>query len=218
MNNNLFVQQLDVLLAAYADMYERSHYNDLSDLKEDERQSLISRAIAAIHRISGYSSTYSKEVSRTLERNPELHVHTPRIIGIVNALREDLNAGYLQSLTEIVHAEVFADFIEMASYLLSNGFKDAAAVIAGSTLESHLRTLAVKNGVPIEVDSKPLKAERINQELAKATIYTILDQKNVTAWLDLRNKAAHGDYTAYSAEQVKLLLSSVQDFITRHPA
>lgn len=218
MKTDLFVQQLDGLLATYADMQKRSEYTDLSDIKEDETQSLVSRAIAAIYRISGYSSTYGKEVSRILERSPALHVHTSLIVGIVRALREDLNAGYLQSLTEIVHAEVFADFIEMASHLLSNGYKDAAAVIAGSTLESHLRELAGKNGVPVEVDAKPIKAERINQELAKATVYTVLDQKNVTAWLDLRNKAAHGDYAAYSTEQVKLLLSSVQDFITRHPA
>ncbi|ADB42116.1 hypothetical protein Slin_6156 [Spirosoma linguale DSM 74] len=40
----------------------------------------------------------------------------------------------------------------------------------------------------------------------------------VTVWLYLRNKTAHGDYTAYSTEQVQLLLTNVQDFITRHPA
>jgi len=214
MKNDLFVQQLDSLLTAYADIKRNDGRKVISDLEE---QSMLSRAIAAIHRLSGHSSSYSTEVD-ILRKQYHSSDHLTLVFGVAKALREDLNAGYLRSMIEIVHAEVFADFMEMASHLLSNGYKDAAAVIAGSTLESHLKTLAIKNGVPVEVDDKPLKAERINQELVKATVYTVLDQKNVTAWLDLRNKAAHGDYTAYSAEQVQLLLSSVQDFITRNPA
>jgi hypothetical protein len=40
----------------------------------------------------------------------------------------------------------------------------------------------------------------------------------VTAWLDLRNKAAHGQYADYTKEQVALTLQGVRDFISRHPA
>ena len=58
----------------------------------------------------------------------------------------------------------------------------------------------------------------MNAELAGANVYSKLDQKNVTAWLDLRNKAAHGKYGEYTKEQVALLIQSVRDFITRNPA
>jgi hypothetical protein len=218
MRTDLFIQQLDEIISAYVAMQRQSRHDDLSDLQKHERQSLISRAIAAIHRISGKSSTYSAEVSRILERLPHLHTHTSSIIGIVKALREDLSAGYLQSLAEIVHSEVFADFIDMATHLLENGYKDAAAVLIGSTLESHLKKLATKNTIPLEVDGRPVKAERLNQELVKANVYTLLDQKNITAWLDLRNKAAHGNYADYGSDQVKLSIASVQDFITRNAA
>ena len=40
-----------------------------------------------------------------------------------------------------MHAELFADFLEMADYLLSEGYKDPAAVLGGSMLEEHLRQL-----------------------------------------------------------------------------
>ena len=53
----------------------------------------------------------------------------------------------MDSLAALAHAEVFADFLEMAQHLLDVGYKDAAAVIAGSALEAHLRQLAVKTGV-----------------------------------------------------------------------
>ena len=65
---------------------------------------------------------------------------------------------------------------------------------------------------------RPVKADTLNAKLVKATIYSKLDQKNVTAWLDLRNKAAHGEYTEYTAEQVVLLISGVREFAARNHA
>ena len=122
-------------------MRSASKYEDLSDLPTDERQSLVTRTVAAVHYVSGRTSTYSAEIARILKEKPQLHAHTSPIIGVVKALRHDLAAGYLQTLTELVHAAVFADFIQMAQCLVESGYKDAAAVICGSTLESHLREL-----------------------------------------------------------------------------
>jgi hypothetical protein len=139
-------------------------------------------------------------------------------MGVVNALRDDLYDGFEKTLIELVHADTFADFLEMALHLLQSGYKDAAAVITGSTLESHLRSLAAKHNVEIESKDRPVKADKINSDLAKSEAYSKLDQKNITAWLDLRNKAAHGNYAEYSKEQVELLITSVRDFIGRVPA
>jgi hypothetical protein len=58
----------------------------------------------------------------------------------------------------------------------------------------------------------------MNADLVGGNIYSKIDQKNATAWLDLRNKAAHGRYGEYIARQVELLLQSVRDFIARLPA
>ena len=107
--------------------------------------------------------------------------------------------------------------------LRAGGGIAAAAVIAGSSLEGHLRQLAKRWGVPVERttptgDLEPKKADAVNAELVKANAYSRLDQKNVTAWLDLRNKAAHGHYTEYQKEQVALMIDAIRDFITRCPA
>lgn len=218
MNTQQFVQQLDNLINTYNGLRQSSQYNDLSDKPLPDRQSLITRTIAAVNRISGPDSIYSKEVARTLDKDPELHIHTTAIIGIAKALREDINAGYITTLIELTHADIFSDFLEMATHLNESNYKDPAAVIAGSTLESHLKKLANKNTIPVEVNGKPVKADKLNADLAKATAYSSIDQKNVTAWLGLRNDAAHGNYNAYTKDQVKLLISSIQDFITRNPA
>ena len=147
----------------------------------------------------------------------------PKIVGVVTALQADLKAGYLKTVPELIHGEIFGDFLGMAEHLLESGYKDAAAVMAGSTLEAHLRQLCQKFRVETEViDGKGnlrlKKADRMNSELTKAEAYSKLDQKSVTAWLDLRNKAAHGKYDEYNSEQVTSLNQSVRGFISRNPA
>jgi hypothetical protein len=144
-------------------------------------------------------------------------------IGILASLLEDLQNGYLQTLQELVHANTFADFLEMAEHLLlDGGYKDAAAVMVGSTLEAHLRNLATKKGISTERQSSrglvPKNADTMNAELAGAGVYTKLDQKSVTSWLDLRNNAAHGKYAAYTDTQVTMMIQAVRDFISRNPA
>jgi hypothetical protein len=67
---------------------------------------------------------------------------------------------------------MFEDLNEMAKHLLHEGYKDAAAVIAGSSLESHLHQLSNKYGVQVDHvapdgASKHKKADQLNQELRK---------------------------------------------------
>lgn len=65
---------------------------------------------------------------------------------------------------------------------------------------------------------RPKKAEAMNSELAKQGVYSNLEQKSVTAWLDLRNKAAHGKYDEYNKNKVEQMIMGVRDFIVRNPA
>ena len=210
-----FVEQLENLICKCDEIQKKSKHNDLSDLPKMEVQSLVTRSISAIHRISGSKSTYSMEVKRLFVLSPSIHLHAVPIFGVLKALLDDFRDGYLKTLVEIAHADIFDDFLDMACHLSEAGYKDAAAVIAGSTLESHLKESCLKHGIPIELNGKSVKADKLNADLAKAGVYGKLDQKNVVAWLDLRNKAAHGNYSEYTAEQVELLISAVRDFIGR---
>ena len=103
---------------------------------------------------------------------------------MLESLRADASLGYLQSQRELIHGELFGDFLEMAEHLLDEGYKDAATVIAGSSLEPHLRQLCQKSGIPTETKSgggvTPKRADRLNADLAGAEAYSKLDQKNVT--------------------------------------
>ncbi len=140
--------------------------------------------------------------------------------GILKAAKDEIDKGWFVTVRGIVSAEIFSDFLEMAGYLLSEGYKDAAAVMIGSVLEEHLRKLCEKHSIPlIEITkngkNKPKKVATLNDELAGKSVYKD-DQKNVTAWWALRNSAAHGKYNKYTEKQVELMHQGVKDFISRN--
>lgn len=141
-------------------------------------------------------------------------------LGVLRSVGVEINNGWLDTVRGIVSAEVFFNFLEMADHLLKEHYKDAAAVMIGSVLEEHLRQLCQSNTIDTHniKDGKPSpkKADLLNAELGKANIYNMIDQKQVLAWLDLRNKAAHGLYSEYSEDQVSLMYQGVLSFMARN--
>ena len=198
----------------------RSKYPDLSDLPKPFISELYTLLTATIGRLSPPGSRYLEDARSAISRfGPNSVVSIPYFVGILSALRRDYLDGCLISFSELIHGDLFSDILEQAQYLLDENFKDPAAVLAGGVLEQELRKLCDKHGIATtNADGRPKKADAMNSELATLYDKQKLDQKNVTAWLDLRNKAAHGEYSRYTHEQVANTISGIRDFITRNPA
>ena len=189
-------------------------------VKESAMTGFRSAALSFIDRTYGRAHPYYQQFEQGTQS------HYPRAaetgLAILDAIRGEISGGWLSTVKSLVSAELFADFLEMAEHLLETGYKDPAAVMAGSVLEEHLRQLCQNRGLNIaeekEGKMQPKKADRLNADLCKAEAYAKLDQKVITAWLDLRNNAAHGKYAAYNADQVTQMLNGVAEFIARVPA
>lgn len=207
------VARLEQLLNEHGYLTSKAKYDDLSDLNEGHV--LANRLQEAIERIAPPGSSYVGRIER-FRGNPIAFMK--ELVAVAIALREDLKAGWLKSVVELVHADMYADFLEMAEGLLDNGYKDPAAVIAGTSLEVHLRSLCSKYGVAIDVGGKPKKADTMNSDLKKSGAYSALEQKNITAWLHLRNSAAHGNFSDYDAKDVAHLISGVRNFMSKYSA
>jgi hypothetical protein len=219
MNKDYFLKQLIDILGDFHDLESRAKYMDFSDLPAEHASSVLTKAKSAIERIVGSNSQYFIQIEEILKKD---HIgdgdKLRTAIGSIKALKNDLEKGYLKSLSDIVQSEVFSDYLEMAEHLIEEGYKDPAAVIVGSTLESHLRKLCNSHSIAIEeLNAKgktiPKSADKMNSELTKSGAYSSLYQKQVLSLLALRNSAAHGKYNDYSFEQVKLMLQSVRQFI-----
>jgi len=201
-----------------------SHFND-TDLENarsniSEIEEVYVRLRAAVLRLSPPDSEYEREAQEILANVGASNVwQAENLYGIAKSLKRDYEQGFISAtFAALVRADLFNDFLEMADHLLSSNFKDPAAVIIGTVLEEHLRKLCVLHGIPPTENGKMRRADALNVALASKNVYSKLDQKSVTAWQDLRNKAAHGEFISYTDSQVDLMLKSVRDFVSRYPA
>jgi hypothetical protein len=134
-------------------------------------------------------------------------------IGIILALKEDIEQGFLTSVQELVKAEVFTDFLEIAEHLLDNNYKDPAASLIGAVLENGLKDIAAKNSITV---SKRAGIDEINKKLASNSVYNALVQKQVDVWRVIRNSADHGNFSDYTLDDVKNMKSGVENFLANH--
>lgn len=176
-----------------------------------------SASLSFIEKIYGKNHSYYESFTSSVDGSHPSDIESG--LEILFSIKQEIASDWLFTIKGLVTSEVFADFLEMADHLMQQGYKDPAAVIIGSVLEEHLRQLCDVNSIDIEYEHKgdliPKKADRLNSDLAKENVYSKLDQKAVTMWLDLRNKAAHGKYEEYTPEQVKNMYSGVTEFMAR---
>ena len=182
-NKSLFLEQLDHVLELYKTIDGLSHYSDFSDIPFNAYGQFHASAIAVINRVAGPDSTYTKDFNNLpMHKNHSSNnANIPVIAGIVQALRDDVARDFLEAASELIHGELFGDFLEMANHLLDEGYKDAAAVIAGGVLETHLRQLCAKHSISIDEivnnQTRSKRADRLNNDLAGSNVYSKLDQK-----------------------------------------
>jgi hypothetical protein len=181
-----------------------------------------SRAItvcaSTITRLTATGSVYERQAKRVLDRGGMmLEFYVTQLIGVLEGLKMDIKSGYLLSFEEELHADLFADFLEMSDHLLEEKYVLPAAVLAGSALEAHLRSLAERNGLKTATRGKPKRAAALNDDLAGKEIYRKAEHKQVLAWQALRNSAAHGNED-FSLTEIRLMIQGIRDFISRHPA
>lgn len=211
-------KRVDELISIAGQVLTTRRSNELGSYVSPESfNEFRSASLSFLRNTFGNDHPFYKEFDKNAEEASPYETEEGR--GILKAAKQEIDGGWIFTVKGLISAEIFSDFLEMSEYLLKECYKDPAAVMTGSVLEEHLRQLCNKNGIPNETikngKSIPKKADLLNSELAAANVYNKLDQKSITSWLDLRNKAAHGKYTEYSIEQVEIMYQGVTNFISR---
>jgi hypothetical protein len=97
-----------------------------------------------------------------------------KMMAVFSAAREDFDGCYLTSNRSIVLAELFESELDQATKLPTNGHIVAAAVIAGTFLETALRELCDRN----QLSSGMI--DRMNADLARKSVYNSNIAKRIT--------------------------------------
>jgi len=191
----------------------------LGSERVEELSSIAVRGGQMIRKLYGSGSQYDQNWQQVLNTKSFTIMsklsfrHVSEVCGILKGTQHDLKAGLLLDFKLLLQAEIFADFLEMAEHLLGGGYKDAAAVLLGAVLEDSLRKVAVVAGVAtVGSNGKAFTIDPLNVAIAKGGTYGPLVQKQITTWANLRNDAAHGNFSTYDADQVRQMLQFVQKF------
>jgi len=218
------LKQFEPIEQKHQELLKKVPHRNLLDLPSEEVIAFQTMCLSCISRVAGASGGYAQQAEAIQKRyNYYYPYNALEIYGIIQGLKSDVSSGHLSTWRELVHADLFSDFLDSAAHLLHEGYKDSAAVMIGGVLEEHLRKLCLKWSISLEFENhkeemKPKKATTLNEDLCKASVYGANTQKQVVAWQGIRNNAAHCEYKEYTIEEVRLFLQGLRDFIERYPA
>jgi uncharacterized protein YutE (UPF0331/DUF86 family) len=86
-------------------------------------------------------------------------------------------------------------------------------------LEKTLRKLCLTHQPPIAITDSKGDAKTLNpliDDLKKAGVFNELKAKQLRAWADIRNKAAHGESDQFQRRDVEQMVRGVNNFLTDH--
>lgn len=142
----------------------------------------------------------------------------------LKAIKEDYERGFLGDLMLQVESEIAADYMGQAEQLLNEGQTGKydhvpAAVLSGAVLEKALRTLCERQSPPVPTvneKKQPLTLNPLIDALKKAGVFNETLAKQLRAWADIRNNAAHGDFDKFDSSAVKLMIQGINHFLAIH--
>ena len=144
-----------------------------------------------------------------------------KLIARLEATRDDFSNGFLDDLALQVEANIASDYMAQAEHLLAEGRTGhwdhvPAAVLAGAVLEKSLRALCGEQVPPVATtnpNGKPIRLAGLVDGLKKAQVFNEAKAKQLRAWADIRNHAAHGEFTEFDRSDVDHMIQGVEVFL-----
>lgn len=167
----------------------------------------MTNVLNLVQRTLGETSIHFKHLSEQYGQFTEWESHFIDSFSLFKAAKEDYEGGYIFNVRTLAKAEVLSDAISQANELLHAGYKDPACILARVSLESTLKDLCDRHTIAHG------KLEKMNAELCKAGAYNMAKQKQVTAWAEIGNKAAHGDWTQYTNQDAAAMVHGVEALV-----
>ena len=176
--------------------------------------------LSLFHSLLPFQSPH-RHVIEEMARNVDPVDVIPRIRGVLEALDEDFREGFLGDLRNHVEAELAADYLGQAERLITEGSRGQfdhvpAAVLVGAVLEKSLRTICGQQHPSIPLTSKKGQPKTLNpliDDLKEAGLFNEAKAKQLRAWADIRNHAAHGNFKAFNQTDVEQMIQGIQNFI-----
>lgn len=131
-------------------------------------------------------------------------------LSVLRALSEELQMGFLYGVEMLVARDMLDTIVEEAKVLLQAKYKDAAAIYCRVILETSIKKLCDNNKITYR---KKEKLNSLSNKLRKRGLLNLPEWRQIQAWTDIGNSAAHGKFSDYTEDDVKNMLNGIENFI-----
>jgi uncharacterized protein YutE (UPF0331/DUF86 family) len=176
----------------------------------------MTSAANAIQQVSPPGSFFREELGR-LMANDEMKGGIPvlvieKVLGLLQSLQLEAQAGLLTRLEDQVVATAFDDFLDHAAEYHRSGKVKEAAVLASAVLEDTVKRICSKSGV----DTIGFSLEPLIDELAKRDIVTQVKAKRLKSYTAIRNHALHAEWDKLDLKDVGAQISGLRELLDEY--
>jgi hypothetical protein len=191
----------------------RPDKSPVAEVPNTEYQQFKASSLDFLTMVFGGEGEMTKACREPLRQAYQTVGQVQRGIGALKAARGSIEAGFLERLESLVSGDVFSDFLEMADHLAGESYVSPGASLSGAVLEDGLRRICNKNGItPTPGDG----LASMNDKLVKGAVYNKTVHGQVDVWRRIRNDADHGNFSSYTAPQVKQMIDGIREFLARY--
>ena len=214
-----------------ADLEEviKSRVNEIRRLSKDNQGSTAwfeaaNLALSVLHDTVGGSHPLMTGIRDALSK-ADYH----RAVAAARAVITLYDGGGLTSPRLAIAHELEGDLLEIAQQQVQRAeaatepevktvHLGIAAFLAGAALEDGLRRLCDAHGLPYDAQRTSVaKLQAVLYQLSSSiAVITASDNKQITAWGDVRNKADHGKLSQLTHSEVLATVIGVRGFLDRH--
>jgi hypothetical protein len=188
-------------------------YYTYPDFLDDKISSWFMKCESIIGIVFGIESLQMKRFLKIKEdtKMPEISEKLSNIKGLLDADLDDLKNGFLLGQEFIIANEVFDSVLEEAKFFIfEQKNKDIGAILLRIVLEDAIKRIGKKEGV----DTETKKVSVVNDELKTSNYFIQTVWRQNQAWLDIGNKAAHGNFSEYDLAQVENFYNGLVNFLS----
>lgn len=179
-------------------------------------QSWIASAANAIQQVAPSGSFFRAELDRLMS-NDQLQNGIPlsvveKVLGLLQSVQLEAQAGLLTKLEDQVVATAFDDFLDHASDYHKSGKIKEAAVLASAVLEDTVKRIAIKSGI----ETANLSLDPLIDNLTKLDVITQVKAKRLKAYAAIRNHALHAEWEKLDLKDIGAQISGLRELLDDH--
>jgi len=130
-----------------------------------------------------------------------------RCLAIVKAAREDYEGGYLFDLKQKVNRQLYENILKGATGLEDACCKEAAWIVAMVPLESVLKDMAERRGIPAD------KPSVLNATLMRDGAYDLGMKAKIAGWLDRRDSLLAEERVRLTSDDIVAMIKEIGTFV-----